>query len=126
MTFVNHHGAPETPAHYSAAVREGNTLYISGQLPLDPVTRKYCEGGIREQTLQALSNLEALILQEGGDRRSVLRTTAYITDMNLWGEVNAVYREFFGDHKPARTIVAVPEIHFGFLVEIDGIAVIHE
>ena len=126
MTFVNHHGAPETPAHYSAAVREGNTLYISGQLPLDPVTRKYCEGGIREQTLQALSNLEALILQEGGDRRSVLRTTAYITDMNLWGEVNAVYREFFGDHKPARTIVAVPEIHFGFLVEIDGVAVIRE
>ena len=126
MTFVNHHGAPETPAHYSAAVREGNTLYISGQLPLDPVTRKYCEGGIREQTLQALSNLEALILQEGGDRRSVLRTTAYITDMNLWGEVNAVYREFFGDHKPAHTIVAVPEIHFGFLVEIDGVAVIRE
>ena len=126
MTYINHHGAPATPAHYSAAVREGNTLYISGQLPLDPVTRQYCEGGIREQALQALTNLETLIRQEGGDRNSVLRTTAYISDMKYWGEVNDVYREFFGAHKPARTIVAVPEIHFGFLVEIDGVAVIRE
>ena len=126
MTYINHHGAPATPAHYSAAVREGNTLYISGQLPLDPVTRKYCEGGIREQVLQALNNLEALIKQEGGDRNCVLRTTAYVADMKYWGEVNDVYREFFGDHKPARTIVAVPEIHFGFLAEIDGVAVLPE
>ena len=126
MKEINHHGAPPTPAHYSAAVRDGNHLYISGQLPLDPVTRKSCEGGIREQTLQALSNLEALIQQEGGDRSNVLRTTAYITRMDDWGAVNEIYREFFGDHKPARTIVAVPEIHFGFLVEIDGIAVIPE
>ena len=126
MKEINHHGAPPTPAHYSAAVRDGNHLYISGQLPLDPVTRQYCEGGIREQTLQALHNLEALVLQEGGSRNDILRTTAYISDMNNWGAVNDVYREFFGDHKPARTIAAVPEIHFGFLVEIDGIAVIHE
>ena len=126
MTYINHHGAPQTPAHYSAAVREGNTMYISGQLPLDPVTREYCTGGIREQTLQALTNLETLIKQEGGDRNNVVRTTAYIADMKYWGEVNDVYREFFGDHKPARTIAAVPEIHFGFLVEIDGMAVIHE
>ena len=126
MTYINHHGAPQTPAHYSAAVREGNTMYISGQLPLDPVTREYCTGGIREQTLQALTNLETLVRQEGGDRNDVVRTTAYIADMKYWGEVNDVYREFFGDHKPARTIAAVPEIHFGFLVEIDGVAVIHE
>ena len=126
MKEINHLGAPQTPAHYSAAVREGNWMYISGQLPLDPVTRQHCEGGIREQTLQALSNLEALIKQEGGDRNSVIRTTAYIADMKYWGEVNDVYREFFGDHKPARTIVAVPEIHFGFLAEIDGVAVLPE
>lgn len=126
MKYCNHEGAPQTPAHYSAAVREGNTLYISGQLPLDPVTRKHCEGGIREQTLQALRNLEALVVQEGGSRGDILRTTAYIAHMDDWGAVNDVYREFFGDHKPARTIAAVPEIHFGFLVEIDGIAVIHE
>ena len=125
MKEINHHGAPSIPAHYSAAVRDGDHIYISGQLPLDPVTRQYCQGGIREQTLQALSNLEALVLQEGGDRNNVIRTTAYIADMALWDAVNAAYREFFGDHKPARTIVAVPEIHFGFLVEIDGIAAIH-
>ena len=126
MKELNHHGAPPTPAHYSAAVRDGDHLYISGQLPLNPMTREHCTGGVREQTLQALTNLEALIKQEGGDRRSVLRTTAYIAHMDDWGAVNDVYREFFGDHKPARTIVAVPEIHFGFLVEIDGIAVLHD
>ena len=124
MKFIDHTGAPATPAHYSAAVREGSTLYISGQLPLDPVTREFCKGDIREQTLQALRNLEALIIQEGGDRSCVLRTTAYISDMANWGAVNDVYRAFFGDHKPARTIAAVPEIHFGFLIEIDGIAVL--
>ena len=126
MKEVNHQGAPGTPAHYSAAVRDGCHLYISGQLPLDPVTRKGCEGGVREQTLQALSNLEVLVRQEGGDRNCVLRTTAYITKMDDWGVVNDAYREFFGEHKPARTMVAVPEIHFGYLVEIDGIAVIPE
>ena len=126
MKEINHHGAPPTPAHYSAAIREGDWIYISGQLPLDPVTRKYCEGGIREQTMQALHNLEALLKQEGGDRRNILRTTAYIVNMEDWGTINDTYREFFGDHKPARTIVAVPEVHFGFLVEIDGVAVIHE
>ena len=118
MKYINHHNAPQTPAHYSAAVRDGNTL--------DPVTREHCQGGVREQTLQALKNLEALVLQEGGSRNDILRTTAYISDMNNWGAVNDVYREFFGEHKPARTIAAVPEIHFGFLVEIDGIAAIHE
>ena len=126
MKEINHHGAPPTPAHYSAAIREGDWIYISGQLPLDPVTRKYCEGGIREQTMQALHNLEALLKQEGGDRNNVVRTTAYVASMDDWGAVNDVYREFFGDHKPARTIVAVPEVHFGFLVEIDGVAVIRE
>jgi len=76
--------------------------------------------------MQALHNLEALLKQEGGDRNNVVRTTAYVASMDDWGAVNDVYREFFGDHKPARTIVAVPEVHFGFLVEIDGVAVIHE
>ena len=126
MNYINHHGAPATPAHYSAAVREGNWMYISGQLPLDPVTRKPCEGGVREQTLQALTNLETLIKQEGGDRSCVIRTTAYIADMDDWGIVNEVYREFFGDHKPARTIAAVPEIHFGYRVEIDGVAFLRD
>ena len=56
----------------------------------------------------------------------MVRTTAYVASMDDWGAVNDVYREFFGDHKPARTIVAVPEIHFGFLIEIDGIAVLPE
>lgn len=127
MKEINHVGAAATPAHYSAAVREGNWMYISGQLPLNPATREPCEGDVCAQTRKALENLEALIKQEGGDRNCVVRTTAYITRMEDWAAVNAVYREFFGEHRPARTIAAVSEIHFGFLVEIDGVAVLpHE
>ena len=124
MKEINHAGAAATPAHYSAAVREGNWMCISGQLPLNPATREPCEGDVRAQTRKALENLEALIKQEGGDRNCVVRTTAYIAHMEDWGAVNEVYREFFGAHRPARTIAAVPEIHFGFLVEIDGVAVL--
>lgn len=114
-------GAIPNDSHYSAAVREGNTLYISGQLPLDPVTRQACRGDAREQTLQALKNIQSLAQQEFGKAGKVVRTTAYIAGMELWDEVNAAYAEFFGNAKPARSIVGVSEIHFGFLVEIEAI-----
>lgn len=123
LTFEN---APENPAHYAPAVvaQEGKTVYISGQLPIDPVSRVHSTGDIQAQTLQALQNMEAIVKVAGGTKESIVRTTAYITTMEHWLPVNQVYAQFFGDHKPSRTIVAVPEIHFDLLVEIDGIAVV--
>ncbi len=123
---VTHCGSCMNAAHYSAAVRNGNVLYLSGQLPLDPVTREACHGSAKEQTLKALQNVERLCQQEFGDRGRVVRTTAYIAGIDLWEEVNEAYAEFFGDYRPARTIVAVKEIHYGFLVEIEAIAVLEE
>lgn len=123
---VVHQGSSPNGSHYSAAVRDGNRLYVSGQLPLDPVTRTPCRGTAREQTLQALANVMSLARQEFGSQGKVVRTTAYIAGISLWDQVNAAYAEFFGDYRPARTIVAVPEIHFGFLVEIEAIVTMEE
>ncbi len=123
LTFEH---APANPAHYAPAVvaQKGETVYISGQLPIDPVSRVHSTGDIVTQTLAALSNMEAIVKVAGGTKESIVRTTAYITTMEHWAPVNQAYADFFGHHKPARTIVAVPEIHFGLLVEIDGVAVV--
>lgn len=121
LVFKN---AKKINAHYSPAIMatDEKTIYISGQLPIDPVTRKMCMGGIREQTREALNNVEAIITQIGGSKDNIMRTTAYIDSIDNWDAVNDVYAEFFGEWKPARTIVCVSEIHFGLKVEIDAIA----
>lgn len=118
---IMHQGAPAGNAHYSAAVRDGDVLYVSGQLPLNPVTREFYQGDAREQTLRALENVEKLAKMEGGDRNSIIRTTAYVADIGMWEDVNQAYAEFFGNHHPARTIAAVSAVHFGFSVEIEAI-----
>lgn len=118
---IIHQGAPAGSAHYSAAIRDGNVLYVSGQLPLNPATREFYQGDAKEQTLRALENVEKLARMEGGDRNSIIRTTAYVKDIELWEDVNQAYTEFFGNYRPARTIVAVSAIHFGFCVEIEAI-----
>lgn len=123
---VIHDGSSVNASHYSAAVRCGHTLYLSGQLPLDPVTREPCRGNAKDQTLRALQNIERLSQQEFGDKGRIVRTTAYITGIDLWEDVNEAYAEFFGDYRPARTIVSVQEIHYGFLVEIESIIVLEE
>lgn len=119
---IIHKDSKPNGSHYSAAVRDGNYLFISGQLPINPATGEKCRGSVKEQTLAALKNVERLIQQEGGNKNGVIRTTAYIADISLWDEVNEAYREFFNEYRPARSIVAVNKIHFDFLVEIEAIA----
>lgn len=121
LAFEN---ARKINAHYAPAVvsDNGKTIYVSGQLPIDPVTRSMCKGDIKEQTRMALGNVEQILRQAGADRTNILRTTAYVDSIENWEAVNAVYTEFFGDNKPARTIVNVPNIHFGLGVEIEAIA----
>ena len=116
--------AKATNAHYSPAVvtTDEKTVYVSGQLPIDPVTREMCTGDIREQTRKALKNVEAILAQTGGSRENIVRTTAYIDSIDNWDAVNEMYAAFFGERKPARTIVCVHEIHFGAKIEIDAVA----
>lgn len=121
----NFENAPVLPAHYSPAVSSlgGRMVFVSGQLPIDPVSREKCLGDIKAQTGKALENVEKILQRAGAGRANIVKTTAYISSMEDWGAVNEVYAEFFGELKPSRTIVCVKEIHFGMLVEIDAIAI---
>lgn len=110
------------PAHYSPAIQAGNLVFTSGQLPLiDPVLKKVATG-IEAQTRLTLQKVEDAIATFGLSRNHIIKTTAYISNMDDWGIVNAIYAEFFGEHKPTRSIVPVSELHYGCLIEIDAIA----
>lgn len=122
MEFVRPSYARENKGHYSAGARAGKLLFISGQLSLDPDTGIIPEGGIGAHVSQALSNLDRVLVEAGLSRTDVVQCRIYTTDVAYWDEVNRVYAEFFGPHKPARAIVPVSALHHGCLVEIEAIA----
>ena len=121
MEIVYTDQAPKPGGHYSQAIKSGSLLFISGQLPITPAGQKLT-GDIREQVHQVLDNIIAITAAAGGDLTSLLKTTVYIADMTYWPIVNEIYQQKFGDHRPARAIVPVPELHYGFGVEIEAIA----
>jgi 2-iminobutanoate/2-iminopropanoate deaminase len=114
--------APEPSGHYAQAVVHNNTIYVSGQLPIMPGTGEKHVGSIEEQTEQVLTNLSEILKAAGSSLNQVIKTTIYISDIQLWGRVNSVYSRFFGEHHPARTVVPTKELHFGFQIEIDAVA----
>lgn len=116
--------APKPAGHYSQAIVHGGLVYVSGQLPIDPATGEKRVGEIEEQALTALRNVEAILKAAGSSLDQVLKVTVYISDINLWGRVNAVYAEVFGSHKPARAVVPTRELHFGVKIEIEAVAFI--
>jgi 2-iminobutanoate/2-iminopropanoate deaminase len=117
-------GNLKSNGHYALATIHQSTVYVSGQFSIDPETRKKKFGTIEEETLQALKNVEMIVEEAGSKKEQILRMTLYIPDMKLWDQVDAVYKEFFGEHKPARTVVPTNELHFGFKIEMDAIAYI--
>ena len=122
MRMISTPDAPPPAGHYSQAVVYGDTVYVSGQLAVDPVTGEKGVGSIEEQTRLALRNIEQILLSSGSDLNHVIKTTAYVSDIELWGGVNQVYAEVFGEHRPVRAIVPSRDLHFGCLVEIEAIA----
>ena len=115
-------GARPPAGHYSPAVVHGGLVYISGQLPIDPVTGKPCHGTIEEQTGQVLGNLARLLEASGSGLDRLLKVTIYLASMELWPAVNAVYARALGEHRPARAIVPTGPLHRGFLIELEAIA----
>ncbi|HUT82883.1 MAG TPA: RidA family protein [Candidatus Bathyarchaeia archaeon] len=109
-------------AHYSPAIIHNNIIYVSGQLPIQKGETKPKSNNIKEQTQVVLEKLKTILEAAGSGRNNVLRTTIYISDISYWDEVNAVYADFFGNHRPARTIVPVTTLHFNCLIELDAIA----
>jgi 2-iminobutanoate/2-iminopropanoate deaminase len=124
MIAISTPDAPQPAGHYAQAIVHNGLVYVSGQLPVDPTTGDKRLGSIEEQAEQALKNVAAILKAAGSDLGHVLKTTVYVSDISLWGRVNAVYATFFGDHRPARAVVPTRELHYGFQVEIEAIAAI--
>lgn len=114
--------APSPAGHYVQAVRAGDTLYISGQLPIRADRQPLPDTGFETQTRQALTNMLEILKAAGGTPAHLARVTAYIVGVANWPDFNRLYAEMLPDARPARTVVPVPELHYGFLVEIDAIA----
>ena len=114
--------APSAIGPYSQAIQVGNLVYTSGQIPIDPSTGAFVEGGIKEQTRQSLQNVKSILEEAGLTMCDVLKTTVFMADMNDFAEMNVVYAEFFTEPYPARSAVAVKTLPKGALVEIEVVA----
>lgn len=119
---ISTHQAPAAIGPYSQAIRVGNLLYTSGQIPINPAIGSLVEGGIKEQTRQSLSNIKAILEEAGLTMAHVVKTTVFMADMNDFADMNAVYAEFFAEPYPARSAVAVKTLPKGALVEIEVVA----
>jgi 2-iminobutanoate/2-iminopropanoate deaminase len=122
MDFVSTDRAPKAIGPYSQATIADGFVYTAGQIALDPATGEIVAGGIAEQTERVLANLGAILEAAGAAFGSVVKTTVYLTDMNDFKAMNEVYARAFGDHRPARSTVAVAALPRGVSVEIDVIA----
>jgi reactive intermediate/imine deaminase len=122
MKTVQPKDQPIPKGHYSPGIEHHGVIYVSGQLPMDLVTREPFAGDIETQTELALRNVEAVLKAAGSDLSRVLQFTIYISDIELWGQVNKKYAEIMGDHRPARAIVPVKDLHFDTKIEIQAIA----
>ncbi|WP_080053703.1 RidA family protein [Spirosoma aerolatum] len=124
MTFIQTPNAPVPGGHYSQAVVHNDLVFISGILPITPNGQKLTDATVAEQTKQILANLDAILQAAGSQRDQVLKVSVFITDMSAWATVNALYSDFFGNHRPARSVVPVNPLHYGFAIELEATAVI--
>ena len=122
MKAIHSDKAPQAVGPYSQAIVAGNLVFASGQLPIDPATGQFAEGGIAEQTRQSLTNMKAILEEAGTSMANVVKTTVFLADMNDFAAMNEVYAEFFAAPFPARSAVAVKTLPKGALVEIECIA----
>lgn len=124
MEFIYSDKIPRPKGHYSPAVVHNDVIYVSGQLPVSPDKEVHEIGTIEEQFEQVIRNLNNVLESAGSNLENVLRVTIYVSDIELWGKINAVYADHFGDHRPARTIVPTRDLHYGYHVELDAIAAV--
>ena len=123
MKPIHTDNAPTPAGHYSQAIVHAGLVYVAGQLPIRPgADRGGALGSIEEQTEQTLRNVAAILEAAGSGLDRVLQMTIYVSDMSLWSGVNAAYAKVLGDHRPARAVVPVKELHHGYQIEIQAIA----
>jgi 2-iminobutanoate/2-iminopropanoate deaminase len=114
--------APKAIGPYSQAVEVNGTLYISGQIPIDPATGKFAEGGITEQTEQVMKNIGAILKAAGYTYSDVVKSTCLLSDMDNFAAMNAVYGKYYPENPPARAAYAVVKLPLGALVEVETVA----
>ena len=120
---INTDKAPKAIGPYSQAILAGNTLYISGQIPINPATGQIVEGGIKEQTEQVMQNIKAILDEAGYTFADVVKSTCLLSTMDNFGAMNEVYGKYYPQNSPARAAYAVQKLPMGVLVEIETIAV---
>lgn len=120
--YLHTENAPAAIGPYSQAVKAGNFIFVSGQIPIDPATGSFAGVDIRTQTRQSLTNIKNILASEGLDLSSCVRVGVYLKDMNMFSEMNEVYAEFFRKDCPARAAVEVARLPKDALVEIEAIA----
>ncbi|HEX8367298.1 MAG TPA: RidA family protein [Pyrinomonadaceae bacterium] len=126
MQKIQIEGAPLPAGHYSHGIVQNGFVFVSGQLPMNPLTREVENGAIEAQTELALRNVEAVLHAAGTDLNHVVQMTIYVSDMELWDKVNQVYARILGEHRPARAIVPVKDLHFDTKIEIQAIAALKD
>ena len=123
MKSIHTNQAPAAIGPYSQAIEANGMIFASGQIPINPATGQFVEGGIQEQTRQALTNARNILQAAGTDMENVIKTTVYLSDINNFAAMNEVYAQFFTEPFPARSAVAVKDLPKGALVEIEVLAI---
>jgi len=123
IAFVNTYKLSPPGGHYSHAARFGDMVFVSGQLGIRPDGSHTAQLPFEDQVRQVLENVLTALQSVGATAADLLKVTAYIVDVERWPRFNAVYAEVMGNARPARTVVPVPQLHYGYLVEVDAIAV---
>ncbi|AOQ24226.1 RidA family protein [Neomoorella thermoacetica] len=116
--------APAAIGPYSQAIKIGNLIFTSGQIPLDPASGRIVDGGAAEQTARVMANLQAVLAAAGAGLEDIVKTTVYIKDMNDFSAINEVYGRYFTQEPPARSCVEVARLPKDVLVEIEAVAVV--
>jgi 2-iminobutanoate/2-iminopropanoate deaminase len=126
MQCVNPATLAAPGGHYSHAVVHNGMVYVSGQLPIAPDGTKRADAPFAEQARQVLANVGAALEAAGASTAGLVQVRVYVTDIAHWPEFNALYTQWIGAHRPARAVVPVPMLHFGFLIEIEAVAALPE
>ena len=124
LKIIHTDKAPAAVGPYSQAVRAGNMLFVSGQIPANPATGELVTSSIEDETKQCLENAIAILTEAGTSLEKVVKATVFIKDMNMFGRINEVYAQYFKNHKPARACVEVARLPKDVNVEIEMIAVV--
>ena len=122
MQIITNSLIPKANGHYSTAIVSNNNLYISGQLPISVDGTHHKEDTFEQQFDVVFGNIKTILEASGSSLNQIVKVTAYISDVQLWPKFNTLYADFMGQHKPVRTVVPVPELHYGYKLEVDLIA----